>query len=272
MSMLSRDTIMLTKAGTKIHLGTLIDNYGSKLLTKMIPSVYIFYHEPCNIKVKTQKARNAGCRNMCNGRPLHHISKTTGYLKNKYKKLSIQKALLEDFIHIIRFKPTQRFIDSVYIIQNFIRNKYKYLERNAIIIQKYVKRFLINICKNKALIMLNEGIDFTIDSITTENLYDPCIIEPDYTNGNFVLYNLSTIHKMVKTYDVPIYSIFNEITQEDEIFYRTFIERDYKNRAIFKSPYTRREFTMNDIISIKNNYIFIFGQAFQNQRNYGTKD
>jgi hypothetical protein len=115
--------------------------------------------------------------------------------------------------------------------------------------------------------MVNEGIDFTNDTITTEKLYDPCIIEPDYINGNFVLYNLSTVHKMVKTYDLPIYSIFNELTQQDNIIYRTIIERDTLNRAIFKSPFTRREFTINDVIPIRKNYIFIFGQAFQNQKN-----
>ena len=265
---LSRDSILLTRKYTRIHLGTLLDNYGAKLLVKMIPSVYFFHHERIlNHLPINNKARIAGTRNMHNGRPLHHLNKTTGNLKSKYKGKELRKTLLSEFSIIETYEPYPKFNQKIDILQRNIRKIYHIKTSYAILIQKYVRRFLVNNAIKKAKQMVNEKIDFLYDSITTERLYDPCIILPDFHNGNFVIYNKSTIHKMMKTYNIPIYSYFNENTQNDEYIYRTIIERDIFHNTIYKSPYTRREFTMNDVISLKNSLVYIFGKNITLFRN-----
>lgn len=269
MTELSRDSILLTRKYTRVHLGTLLDNYGAHLLVKMIPSVYIFYHERKLTHLPfSNKARIAGTRNMHNGRPLHHLNKCTGNLKSKYKGKELRKTLLSEFIFIETNEPCPKFNQKINLLQRNFRKIYKIKTLNAILIQKYMRRFHVKNCKMKAIQMINEGIDFESDIITTDSLVNPCIILPDYNNGNCVFYNQSTIGKMAKSNRIPIYSYFNELIQEEEFIYRYIIEKDVFGKILYKSPFTRIDFTMNDVLSLRNNLIFKFGQLitlFQNR-------
>jgi hypothetical protein len=260
--MLTRDTILLTRKFTKIHLGTLLDNYGPYVLAKLIPTAYIFYHEKSAVAHKmSRKVLNAGSRNMLNGRPLHHINKSTGYLKTMYKKYPLLKTLTMELANIERFYPAKRVCDAIILIQYYIKRNSTKRNKSAITIQKYVRRFITNVCKIKAQRMIDESIDFTCDCITTEPLNDPCIILPDYNNGNCVIYNKSSIIQMAKTYNIPVFTYFNENTQTEEYIYRTIIERDIFHNVIYRSPYTRREFIMNEVLPLKQNLIYKFGKA-----------
>ena len=261
MSVLCRDTVMLTRNCTMIHLGTLLDNYGPNLLSKMIPSVYTFYYIP---KTETKIVSNARKRNIENGRPLHHINKSNGYLKSKYKKLALRRALVCEFSEIETCTPTLKFTNSVRLIQCIMRRLYTKRHNSAIIIQKYARRYIVNVCKMKALAMIKYGINFEHDSITLEALTDPCIILSDFLTGNRIFYNRSTIKKMQKIEEIPIFTYFNTLTQREENFY------NYVVHDIYISPYTRREFTKDEIISVKNDMTFRFGQGitlFQNRKN-----
>tara|TARA_B110000977_G_scaffold191571_1_gene263894 strand:- start:13671 stop:14477 length:807 start_codon:yes stop_codon:yes gene_type:complete len=263
---------MITRKNSKIHLGTLLDNYGAELLIKMIPTIYTFYEDMDRylfFKMKL-KVRNAINRNLSSGRPLRHVNKSTGYLKAKYKTKSIQKSLLEDFVLIPTWLPSPKFIKSVYVIQKQIRKYYNKRKNKAIILQKYARRLIVFQSKRKAQRMIIEGLDFASDCITAELLKDPCVILPDFSCGNFVFYNKSTICKLMKTYKVPVHVFFNETTQEEEIFYHHVIERDAFQNILYKSPYTRQNFTMHDVTFLKSNLVYKFGHAitlFQNRMN-----
>ena len=264
---LSRDSILLTRKYTRIHLGTLLDVYGAQLLVKMIPSVYIFHNEGIN-----NKAKKIVTRNMHNGRPLHHLNKTTGNLKFKYKRKELRKTLLNEFSIIETYEPCSKFNQKINLLQRNIRKIYQIKTLNAILIQKYMRRFHVKNCKMKAIQMINEGIDFESDIITTDSLVNPCIILPDFNNGNCVFYNQSTIGKMAKSSKIPIESYFNELIQEEVIIYQYIIEKDVFGKILYKSPFTRIDFTMDDVMSVRNNLIFKFGQLITLSQNHRCCD
>lgn len=268
MTVLTRDSVLLTKNYSRIHLGTLLDNYGAELVSKMIPSVYIFYHEQNRFQpYRNSKVCNAMTRNIYNGRPLHHINKNTGYLKSKYKK-SLQNILKQELALIEYGLPHPRFTKSVHCIQRFIKQKYSIKNHSAIIIQKYIRRYLVKIAKSKAIKMINENVDFVNDCITTEVLTDPCIILPDFRNGNFVIYNKSTIQKMEIVEKVPLFSYFNEISNSEEIIYRyDIVKYDVFHNKLYKSPFTRTEFTRHEVMDLNNNLIYKFGNAITVSQN-----
>jgi hypothetical protein len=208
---------------------------------------------------------------MFNGRPLHHINKSSGYLKTKYKKLPLLEILTKELACIEQFYPAKQVCDSIIQIQYYLRRNYRKRTRCAICIQKYVRRFITNVCKIKAQRLVNEGIDFANDCITTEQLVDPCIILPDFNNGNYVIYNKSSILQMAKTNTIPVYTYYNAYTQTEELFYRTIVERDEFENVVYKSPYTRREFILNDVLSLKNNIVYKLGKVitlYQNRTCY----
>ena len=255
---MNRDDVLLTRKYTKIHLGTLLDNYGPELLAAMIPSVYKFQYP----------SDYPNTRNWENGRPWYHLNKSTGQLSKKYKGTNLRKCLVNDLSKIKKYKPNAKLLRSVQLIQKNARKQYikKYIA--AVIIQKYARRFYVKICKRKALLMINEGVDFSSDVITTEPLCNPYIILPDYNAGNCVFYNQSTIGKMAKTQEIPVFTYLNELTHQEEMIYRYVIERDALGNILYKSPFTRNDFTMHDVLSLKQNLIFEFGQRltyFQNR-------
>ena len=260
MSELTRDSVLLTRKFTKIHLGTLIDNYGVELLVKMIPSVYRFNHENDYFEI-------VGLRNRKNGRPFHHINQKTGHLKLKYKGKDLRQTLIYELQTLKRYNPLPTFIRCVCILQYHCKKMYMKKEKNCIYIQKNVRRFITRIAKEKAQRMIREDIDFLVDSITLDSLHDPCIICPDFENGNYIIYNRSTIRKMEKVSRIPIFSYYNELTQNEETMYRYVVERDNYCNTIYKSPYTRNEFIMEDVLSLKDNLVFKFGQLLTISQN-----
>ena len=244
---MDRNTILLTKAFTKIHLGTLLDTYGPTLLAKMIPSVYTFQY-PYHFKLAQQ--------NLKNGRPWHHLNKTSGKLKAKFKNTNLRKQLIVEFCDI----ETQICAIDINKISKTIQNVYRKIftkkTNAALCIQKHVRRFLVRRCIYKAKIMIKENIDLCYDNITAEKLVDPCIIYPDYVDGNFVIYNKSTIHKLAKTQSYPLFTYIDEYTGQEHITYRYIVQKDIFHNTIYTSPYTRREFTIHDVVSLKNNMLY----------------
>lgn len=266
---MNRDDVLLTRKYTKIHLGTLLDNYGPELLAAMIPSVYTFQYPEIIQRMgnHTTTYKNI-LRNWKNGRPWTHVSKTSGVLKKNYKGTNLKKILIQDFKKIERCLPSIHLNKNIQIIQKIFRRKFQEKTFSAVIIQKYARRFYVKLCKSKALQMIREGVDFSVDVITTEPLVNPCVILPDYNNGNCVFYNKCTIEKMIKSSNIPVFTYLNELTQQEEMIYRYVIERDMFGNILYKSPFTRNDFTMNDVLSLKQNLIFDFGQRltyFQNR-------
>ena len=256
---MDRETIMLTQRFTKIHLGTLIDNYGPELIAGMIPKVYRFQYPMWH----------SAARNWENGRPWHHVNKTTGLLRKKYKGTNLKKVLVAELSQIGQCNFNAQFMYNIRTLQRFMKQKYKQRYNAAVLIQKYVRRYYVRLCKMKAQQMIDENIDFATDIITTEKLIRPCVILPDYKQGNFVFYNKSTIDKMVKSQKIPVFTYLNELTMEEELVYRHIVEKDIFGNLLYKSPFTRIDFTKEDVLDLKNNLIFQFGQRltyFQNRR------
>lgn len=257
---LSRDTILITHNYTKVHLGTLIDNYGPEVTAKMIPSVYLFNHNYATEGNKTK------LKNLKNGRPLHHLNKLTGTIKVSYKNKPFRKALYDDLKYIRRQTPSSILLNKVKTIQRYYKQRYFNFLNHVILIQSYMRRYYVILCKKRALQMIEHSIDFCNDSITTEPLYEPYIIISDFENGNFMIYNRLTLYKFEKYEKIPIYSYIQADTDQEVIVYRNKYFYDNNHNKIYKSPYTRREFTMKDVKNIKHSLIFRFGQSLQNPR------
>ena len=247
---MNRDDVLLTQKFTKVHLGTLLDNYGIVLLAKMIPSVYKFNYQ----------INRLNSRNWNNGRPQHHLNKSTGKLSKKFKGTNLRKCLVIDFSRIKKCESNLKLMQSVKCIQRHIRKIYIKRYNAAVCIQKYMRKFYVKICKENAILMIEKGVDFMNDIITTEPLINPCIILPDFYQGNCVFYNESTIQKFVKTQKIAIFTYFNAYVDEEEIFYRHVMERDVLGNVLYKSPFTRADFIMDDVILLKNNILFKFGK------------
>ena len=254
---LSRDTLMMSTNLNTFSLGELLDNYGAETLVKMIPSCYIFYYK-YDKHINTRAKRNWG-----NGRPLHHINKTSGQLKKQYKQIVFRKQLLTEILSINCNFPNPYVLNAIIKIQRTFKHLHNCKVNYVITLQKYARRYFVKSAYIKAKIMIYEDIDFLTDSITTEDITDPCIILPDYAEGNFIIYNRSTLRNMQIDNKYPLYSYFDEITNSEEIVYRYITKRDIFNNILYKSPYTRREFTMEDVLNLKTNLIYKFGKNLQ---------
>ena len=67
---------------------------------------------------------------------------------------------------------------------------------------------------------------------------------------------------MAKKIRQPVYSYFNIVLNREEIMYYEIVQKDIFNNTIYTSPYTRREFTMDDVVSIRNNMIYKFAKLY----------
>ena len=250
--MLYRDTILLTKKFTKVHLGTLLDQYGPEVLSSLFGTVYYFQY-PDGYKKTSALTR---------GRPWYHINKSTGFLKKIYKKTNLRVSLNKE-LQLIEYNQDLQFLENLRKIQYYYKKVYAKKNEHATIIQKYVRRYIIIQSIRKAKQLILEDINLYEDPITTEPLNDPVIIIPDFKDGNYIIYNRFTISQMAKKSRQPVYTFFNVETYNDEICYYEIIEKDIFNNTIYKSPYTRREFTMNDVVSLKHNMIYKFAKLLK---------
>jgi len=250
--MLYRDTILLTKKFTKVHLGTLLDQYGPRVLSSLFGTVYYFQY-PDDYKKTSALAR---------GRPWYHINKSTGHLKKIYKKSNLRTTLKNE-LQKIEYNQDLQFLKNLRKIQYYNKKLYAKKYKYATTIQKYARRYIIIKSISKAKQFIKENIDLYEDPITAEPLNDPVIIEPDFKHGNYVIYNKFTISQMAKKHHCPVYTYFNPQTNSEEIMYYEITEKDVFNNTIYKSPYTRREFTMNEVVSLKYNLIYKFAKLLK---------
>jgi hypothetical protein len=235
-------------------LGDAIYAFGKKNIPFLAGNVFIFYTK--NIPNKLfQSALNRG-------RPPHHIKKTDGKIKKIYKtKGKIQSIqfeihhLSEDKIHKLRSGVL--YIERLY--SDYLKNKLK----NIIIIQKNVRTFLIKINIKIARKLLQDGVNFNEDPITSDIINDPVIILPDWLNNNTFIYNTATIHKLLVIEEKSLYFLLDE-DDNTQFYYRSIIQKDIFNNNLYKSPMTRKLFTLFDLKNIKETSWFKIGKNIQN--------
>lgn len=238
---MDRNTIVLTKNYTKLHLGTILDYYGPYTTSKLFPTVLQFQN---NDKREP--------------RPWYQYTKN-GRVKAAFKYKKIYKTLLDDFSKI----PVSWGIQSIFenrlkIAQSNVKRGYRIKACAATVLQKYARRWYVLNEKKKAAKYITDGADFLNDCISTEPLRIPVCIKPDYNAGNVNFYNMDTILKLAKMSKIPMYSVV-----ENDVEYLVEYEfpiTNEKDQTIFVSPMTRCEFVFEEVDFLQNHLWFRLGR------------
>lgn len=235
------------------ELGSLLDTYGPDILSKLIGKVYIFqYKYSCNGMFKA---------NITRGRPIHHLNKVNGKLKYKYKNTKLREILCDEFSAI----PSNRDNKLVSAVNKIKKAYLKHISNRSLyatLIQKYIRGFLTRKAYFDAKNMIDEGLNFLEDVITCDTLKDPVVIFTDWDIGNKFIYDFQTIENFLKIKKEPVYW-YTSTTSETQYIYRYIYEVDIFGNKLFKSPMTRKEFTINDIVPVKEKLWYRVGSALQ---------
>jgi hypothetical protein len=237
---MDRNTIVLTKNYTKLHLGTILDYYGPHTSAKLFPTVLQFQND-----AKMQP------------RPWYQYTKN-GRVKAVFKNKKIYQTLETEFEKIpVSWGIQYIFEIGLKIAQRKVKNDFKQKNCAAIILQKYVQRWHVLKQKEIAKKFITEGTDFLTDCISADSLKIPVCIKPDFKAGNVNFYNLDTVLKLAKMKRIPMYTII-----ENDMEYLVEYEMPVLNQSdnpVFVSPMTRREFVYEDVEFLQNRLWFRLG-------------
>jgi len=232
-----------TKNGNKRDLITLLSIFGIKSFINKLGCEYIFmysdeYLYEHGFKIKSfPRVRYAGLR----GRPCSHLRKSDGKIKcgysnkNKIIQTELQKLLLPAFCFTFDTRTVQ-------IVKNKIQQIIKKRENAATTIAKHLRGCFARI-KVKMILYIanNEYINILTDVITMDDIIVPTIIQSDWDNGSFIIYNLKTILNFRKYNYVPTHV---DIDSDGYEIVREFAVPTKK----FTSPFTRTSFDSTQIV------------------------
>ena len=232
---MDRDTIILTRNYNKVHLGTVLDYYGPKITSRLFPNIYMFQSN------RFGKART---------RPDLHYCKN-GRIKKKYiDSKKIKQYIQKDLENIERYDEIQKIFEKNLIkLQRNVREMFQRKEKAAIIIQKNTRKFIVRCSIEKAKEYINNGVNFIEDSITCEQINFPYIIKSDFEAKARQIYDYYTVQYFKKMVRIPYY-----VNEFEEIVY---IERFF---GTYLSPYTRKEFKVDNFEYVGNKLWYIFGR------------
>ena len=137
-----------------------------------------------------------------------------------------------------------------------------YIIESVILMQKYVRRYLIQKNIKIAKTMVAEGVEFKTDLITAEQLEMPVVIVSDWEKGNRIIYNCSTLFKCAVTKNETLFYYLDENGEQQE---KSIRRHTYTSDGlcIYVSPYTRELFTLKDLCYLNDAPWFFLGQLIQ---------
>jgi hypothetical protein len=137
-----------------------------------------------------------------------------------------------------------------------------YVVNAATVIQKYTRRFLVKRGIHTAKTLIEEGVDFHTDFITTESICMPVIILSDWECGTKIIYNHSTIAKCALTEDIPVFYYLDQNNEQQECTKSEYIYSE-SGLILYSSPFTRKQFTLDNLSYIQDTKWYIFGKLLQ---------
>ena len=236
-------------------LGELLDDYGIDYVATMSGINFRFYHPlPPNSNFNNALKR---------GRPVHHVNKTTGTIKKKFKNWRISDIIYCEVEKLERF-PNPKLLKSALKIAYHYKRYYRKRVKNAIYIQKYVKRFLVKKAFEKAKYVVNQGIDFCVDPISCDAIKFPVVISKDWEQNCKQIYDLTTIRNCKYVSSMPIY-FYEDATGQTMYIEREILKTDGYGNAVYRSPLTRAEFTCDDVIFLEKALWYKVGCLLQSK-------
>lgn len=237
-------------------LGEALDNYGIDFVADMSGVSFIFYEpRPPNSSYKAALKR---------GRPCHHINKTNGGIKKKFKKGRISDHIYYEAQSLERF-PNAKILNSIQIISYYFKKHYSKRSNNAVIIQKYIRRFLVDKAIKNAKYLISENVDFITDPISCDEINEPVIIYKDWEQNCKQIFDFSTLVNCKYVTRIPVY-FYEDSTGQTVYVEREVIKTDGFGNAVFKSPHTRIEFTCDDMVFLEQKLWYKIGCLLQNKK------
>ena len=188
--------------------------------------------------------------NVRRGRPLHHLDKSSGRVKKRFQHIMFRKQLYCELVLLCDECHTYVQV-AAQIITEHAKQFIKYKHNMATVLQKYARRWLVQKEMQLALHIEQKGIDVEEDVITCEPINTPVVIACDWDAGNQYVYDYNTIINCVMYEKQPLYVYVNDAGDE-HIVYEQRLHRNTAGLLLFKSPMTRKEFTMNEVRFIQH--------------------
>jgi hypothetical protein len=254
---MNRETLIQNVRSRLVYkLGTALDLLGKNGVADLAGKSLRFYTTNKNCKYTSALNR---------GRPFHHLCKSTGNVKKKYRKNKIKQQLLYEFSSITVYdsmlaKQLVNKLERLYKIRILKRNK------AATIIQKNIRKYIVQKAVRDAQSLIDEGVDLIDDPITCDRINKPVVIYTDWVKGNKVIYDVTTVANFIHFEKVPIHWYPSASTNEQEYIYRYVVETDSQGNMYYKSPMTRDKFIMHDVIPVSHTLWFTIGQCLQQRR------
>ena len=194
----------------------IIMRFGKDSLVRGVSNGLYSFELPSRETLKKQGFSSAGMvgamKYLRQGRPLEHISKTSGRIKREFHGIT--------FKHIVeKMEAYQSFYNMIVIADTY---------------DKFSKAFKKHVEKKF------KNIDLKIDPITCEEIHIPVYLKTDWEAGSKQVYDLYTITKLGKYEEIPYLIVVHPETNE---------EFEYCNKRFvgWFSPFTRKEFTVHDV-------------------------
>jgi hypothetical protein len=227
MSDVSRDSLVCHRSGYITNLGYLLDLYGPDFVSRNFgcQQIYLFVFD--------EKLPRTICDGVVRGRHPCHYTKNGARVKHFYKRRSVGESLRHDFRNIA-FETRQYVYNACAVIQRCFR---KWYGRGSMKLAKLV---------------LKHNVDLFVDIITCEPLIYPCVISQDFCNRSFVMYNCKTLLNCPYTKSLPVYVDEDPETGQEFVEFREYQVHNAHGTPIYKSPFTGRFFSANNIQYVGN--------------------
>jgi len=225
---MDRCSVVVHRCGGTTTLGALLDQFGAVFVAQNFgyKGLYIFDERGYDIYSKPRSCIAGVIR----GRHWSHFTKD-GRVKKQYKTKTrtIFKSLMMDFARIWHVQC-------------------RHIIACANVIKRYYRRYRGRLLRRCMRALVANNSDVMHDAITLEELHSPCTIRGDLQGGNVTVYNTSTLKRCKLYKERPLYYITDEHGVET-LYSARYRVKTCSGLYIYKSPMTRREFTVNDIIS-----------------------
>ena len=219
--------------GSVRMLGDILDTYGAKFVSTHSGARNLFvFATHARITTEVPKHFMLASALVLKGRPIHHVSKSTGKLKKSCNG-PLRRVLYRE-LQEIRHSCPMEVCSAAARIQKQYKQRHVHRVSSLKIVQRAVKKWVTKRFTQQAE---NLDIDIQIDPITCEPIKVPVVIVPDWNAGNKVIYDITTVAKFQEYETIPAYYL-------DDILYsyQAAITDPKTGNAMYVSPMTRTKF------------------------------
>lgn len=225
---MDRSSVVVHRYGGATTLGTLLDQFGAVFVAQNFGCKGLYLFDECGHDICS---RPRSCiAGVIRGRHWSHFTKD-GRVKKQYKTRArtIFESLMMDFARVWHVQC-------------------RHIVACANVIKRHYRRYRGRLLRRYMGALIASSADVMHDAITLEELHSPCMIRGDVRGGNVTVYNMSTLKRCKLYRERPLYYITDEHGVETLYSVRCRV-KTCSGLYIYKSPMTRREFTVYDIIS-----------------------